>query len=411
MERLPLFTSFKERLLFLSLLLFIASISLALDYSHYRELLQSRFFHTEAVVVNQYTKDGREILKLRTPHFTFYTSTREEIKDLRDRRVRVMIIRTRRTPSFLDFLKGSYWVSYIEEVLPKDRRFLLKEMIARQHRDPYGQELFGALFLATSLSKELRERLSALGLSHLVAISGLHLTIIIGAVTLFTFTLLRPLFQRCCPFIHLRKLSMVGGFAVALGYLLFVGEIPSLVRAFALSLAAFWLYDRHIQLLSFELLGWVATAVVALYPQFLFSLGFWLSVAGVFSIYLFLHHYRRLPLWFQLVALNFWVYLMISPVTLTIFGLFSWWQLLSPLISLLFPPFYLIALLLHLLGVGGLLDPIVSLLHNDIGVVELHLPRWFLWLWLLGSLLSIYKHWIVGILLIVEIVLAVHYVT
>jgi competence protein ComEC len=403
-ESAHLFRSWRERVAAALLILAILAASLAWRYHHYQKLTGQKYYHTTALVLNQYKKGSRTILKLRTPHFTFYTSSREDLKDLRDRKVAVMVIRTKRVPSFWDYLRGFYAVSYIKGVLPKDRRYRLKEAIAAQHQSRYAKELFGALFLATAISKDLRDRLSALGLSHLVAISGFHLGIIIAVVTFLVTFLLRPLWRRCCPYLHLHRFAAIAALCVALLYLLFVGEVPSLVRAFVLAAVGFWLFDRHVKILSFELLFWVVVLILALFPHFLFSIGFWFSVAGVFYIYLFLRLFGHLRGWRALMAFNVWMYLMMWPVVHAVFGAFTPWQLLSPLVSIAFVFFYPLSLLLHLGGLGGWLDGVVGILERDFAIYEVEVPLWLAGVWVALSLASVYKHRLILLALLLQVV-------
>jgi competence protein ComEC len=44
------------------------------------------------------------------------------------------------------------------------------------------------------------------------------------------------------------------------------------------------------------------------------------------------------------------------PIVHTVFGVTTLWQLLSPLLSLLFIPFYPLVIALHCIGFGGVLD-------------------------------------------------------
>ena len=407
-EPVSLFVWRKERLFAAGVILLLLAVSLFYRYTLYKDLLQQKHYFTTATVLNQYQKGDRQIFKLITPHFIFYTSTKEQLKDLRDREVAVMLIRTKRKPSFLEFLRGFYAVSYIRSVLPKNRRYEFKEAIAVQHTDPFAKELFGALFLATAMQKELRDKLSALGLSHLVALSGFHLGVIVAVIGGLVTLLLKPLWARLIPYRNIHFFAGVAGLVAGGVYMGFVGFVPSLLRAFVLSVAIFFLFWRHVRLLSFELLFWVVALILALYPQFLFSVGFWFSVAGVFCIYLFFYHLGHLPKWVQFMLFNLWVYALMLPIVHYVFGAFSWWQLLSPLFSLLFVLFYPIAAVLHLLGLGGLLDEIVGLLHGDIAVLHLQTPVWVVVLFLALLVGSIYKHRLIFLALLLEIGWFVH---
>jgi competence protein ComEC len=67
------------------------------------------------------------------------------------------------------------------------------------------------------------------------------------------------------------------------------------------------------------------------------------------------------------------------------------WQHLSPLLSLGFVLFYPLAILLHLLGIGGCLDPLLQWLwHLPGGSVEFRsLPVWTLPLYIALALMAV----------------------
>ena len=151
----------------------------------------------------------------------------------------------------------------------------------------------------------------------------------------------------------------------------------------------FFLFTRWIDLFSFGTLAVTITLLLALFPSLLFSIGFWFSVAGVFYIYLFLHHFRHLHPVLILVLLNFFIFAAMLPVVHSVFEKFTFYQLLSPLLSLLFALFYPAAILLHLIGQGSLLDPGMAwLFDTEMTRLELSVSLPFLLFYLLLSLLA-----------------------
>jgi competence protein ComEC len=67
------------------------------------------------------------------------------------------------------------------------------------------------------------------------------------------------------------------------------------------------------------------------------------------------------------------------PVVHNIFGVTSTYQLLSPLLSLLFIPFYPLVMLLHLLDFGGVLDTVLLWLFSlPKESVDNLLPLWIM---------------------------------
>jgi competence protein ComEC len=94
-----------------------------------------------------------------------------------------------------------------------------------------------------------------------------------------------------------------------------------------------------------------------LFPFLLVSLSFWLSVAGVFYIFLLLQYTQAFNVKvISFIFIPFGIFLLMLPVVHGIFGMTSVYQLLSPLLSILFVPFYPLVMLLHLLGIGGIFD-------------------------------------------------------
>ncbi|SMC09002.1 ComEC/Rec2 family competence protein [Nitratiruptor tergarcus] len=407
----PLFSNVSQRLIAFFLVFLLFCFNLFWEYRQYNEIFSKKRYFTTATVKNQYAKGKKQVLKLQSlDGFTFYTTSYEQLRDLRDRKVKVLLFSSKKRVSFIEFLHNFYIPAYIIAVLPKDRFLKLKDLIVRQHSSKIAKEIFGALFLATSLDYNTRQKLSSFGISHLVAISGFHIGFLVAiVVTIFLF-LFRSIWQRFLPHRNIYTFATLLALFVAGGYFLLLGNLPSVTRAFIMAIVGFILFDRHIKLLSFETLFWIVLIVLALFPRFVFSYGFWLSVSGVYMIYLFLYHVKiRSPL-LLFIALNFWVFWFMLPLSLAIFGQFSPLQLLSPLLSMAFAVFYPLALLLHIIGIGGSLDWMLYFLESDVTSFRVDVPLWQTALFLLLTLLSIYRRafiWgaalIVGLILVYQI--------
>jgi competence protein ComEC len=250
------------------------------------------------------------------------------------------------------------------------------------------RELYGALFLALPISKILRERVTLLGVNHLLALSGFHMgllwAVLYGGLSL----LYRPLQERFFPW-RLRLLDV--GIVVLLllgGYLWLTGMPPSLIRAYVMLVVGWAALIFGLELLSFAFLGVCVVVLVALFPELAFSMGFWLSVAGVFYIYLFLLYTKKWPAWAVFSGLNLWVFVAMQPVVHLFFPTFSLWQLLSPLLTLVFTVFYPLAMALHLAGLGGWPDRWLSALlqlPSADSAVAVNTPLWLFGLYLLVS--------------------------
>ncbi len=384
----PLFTRWREVAALTALLLALFGYNLYHTYTLYRSVVSEPIHTTTATVLNQYVKTkGRRsytVFKMRsTEGYRFYTTSYEDLKDLRGRRVWLKLV-TKRI-DFLSFLRGFYAPSFDLRLDASDwtLRGVLLQKIAAQHANMQMRALYEALFLGRPIPRSLRKEVSFLGISHLIAISGFHLAVLFGAL----FMLLRPFYrfaqERYFPWRHMRRDLSLAIMVLLGGYLWLVGVLPSLLRSFVMLVLGFWLYHRHIRLLSFSTLLLTVGVILASMPEFLFSIGFWFSVGGVFFIYLFLHHWGGVAPWKLFVGLNLWVFVTMLPLVHSIFPLFSWYQLLSPLWSMLFGLFYPIALGAHLIGAGGLFDPWLSHLFSLRGqALEVETPLWFLLLYL-----------------------------
>jgi competence protein ComEC len=203
--------------------------------------------------------------------------------------------------------------------------------------------------------------------------------------------LYRPLQQRYFPY----RFALIDVGLVVIGilgvYVWFVGAPPSLVRSYAMVLVGWSMIVMGIELLSFTFLATVMMLLVVLFPALLVSLGFWFSVAGVFYIYLLLHHMKMLSKWqLTLFAIPLGIFVLMLPVVHAVFPASSPYQLFSPLLSLLFIPFYPLVMLLHLLGVGGALDEVLLWLFGlPQESWEHQLPLWVMAFYLTLSLIAV----------------------
>ncbi len=369
-----------------------------LQYQSYHDMVSSKYYRTQATVIQQYAKTSKHhkryyVLKCQSKEgFRFITTNYEDIKDLSEREIEIGLITDKVT--FFDFLKGFYAPSFEIGLLAYHDSFKenLQEMITKQHSDEEMQELFAALFLATPISKGLRQKVSKLGISHLIAISGYHLSFIFGLLYLLLSRPYRLLQERYFPYRN-RYFDLSMGILIFLfGYMYLLDFTPSLIRSFVMMAFAFFLFHRHMKILSFEVLAVAVLVILAIKPTLLFSIGFWFSVSGVFYIYLYLHYFKEQHKWLLLGLINLWVFVCMIPIVHTIFPIFSWAQLTSPLISILFAIFYPLEMLLHLIGEGDLLDSWLKLyLDSSSEIIALKTPLWYLALYILTSLLAIFE--------------------
>ena len=261
---------------------------------------------------------------------------------------------------------------------------------------------YQAIFLATPLQKELRRKVSKLGVSHLIALSGFHL----GILSAVLFFLIRPLYrlgqQRYFPY----RFDFIDiGFVVLtiLGfYVWFVDSPASLVRSFVMMLVGWVVIILGVELLSFGFLATVVLLLLAIFPKMLLSLAFWFSVLGVFYIFLIIQRFLDINKYLMTWLISFGIFLLMLPVVHLIFPITTESQLYSPLLSLGFTLFYPLSMGLHVLGVGGLFDEMLMslfMMQSEIRYIQIPLPLAFGYLIL--SVGAIYSRWLFYLLFLV----------
>ncbi len=392
-EKPTLFPSLKVFVGVMVFLWLLIMVRLYFEYKSYQDFISKPFYFTNALVLNSYEKHKKskryQVLKLRSEEgFTFYTTTHEK-QSLKHHSLRLKIIPNKRI-SFKEYLGTFYLKSRIsskrqEATTWKDR--LVKQIYA-QHSDERLGSFYSAIFFATPLGPLLREKISLLGVSHLVALSGFHLGILWGLVYGLLLLLYRPLQQRFFPYRY--ALIDVGFVAILiLGfYVWFVGYPPSLLRSYAMVLVGWVALLMGVEFISFTFLFSILTVLILLFPSLLVSLGFWLSIAGVFYIFLLLHYSKLFTRWsITLWIIPLGIFLFMQPVIHTVFTVSSSYQLLSPLLSLLFVVFYPLVMMLHLLGLGMWFDEaLLRLFTIAEGSSDKLLPLWMLFVYMGVSL-------------------------
>lgn len=392
LKRVKLFHT-RSFIIFLFVISFLALISLLFEYYNFSKLKKFDDAEIEAVVLSQHIKTENSktysVLKLQAFHKFIYTTASKDIKNLRGRTLKLKIWTEKLT--FLEYLKGFYVHSVILHVKPE---LNLKERVSRaisvQHDTNVTKELYGALFTASPMSKEVRQKLSALGIAHLFAISGFHL----GVLSLILLALFnRPYYffqQRYFPYRNRQRDLAILSAAVMLMYLFFLGFIPSLIRAFIMLIIGSVFYERHIKIISMQTLVVSILVILALFPTLFFTLGFWLSVCGVFYIFIFLKYFTSLPKIQMLISMSIWVYIMITPVSIYLFNTFSIYNPLSILLSILFLPIYIISFVLHVSGYGGMFDSYILRIFELVDVKNITISSTVLALHVSLSLLSVF---------------------
>ncbi|MCQ2811315.1 ComEC/Rec2 family competence protein [Helicobacter pylori] len=379
---------------FLSLLL---AINLYLEYLNYQKLDFSKPTSLNAQILLQYpkTKDQKTyfVLKLQSKNMIFYTTIKEPLKNLQYRHAQ--FFGRIKSCSFLESLKSCFFQTYSFSLTRKqDFKSHARHFIDSAHSNALVGNLYRALFIGDSLNKDLRDRANALGINHLLAISGFHLGILSASVYFLFSLFYTPLQKRYFPYRNAFYDIGVLVWVFLLGYLLLLDFLPSFFRAFLMGLLGFLACFFGVRLLSFKLLILACCIAIALLPKLLFSVGFLLSVCGVWYIFLFLKHTQIffktssfLRRSFQAISLSALVFLNMLIIAHAFFPMFSPYQLFSIPLGLIFIVFFPLSLFLHAVGLGSLLDYILSM-PLTIPTISISSPLWLLGAHLFLTILS-----------------------
>lgn len=231
----------------------------------------------------------------------------------------------------------------------------------RQHfqkQFPEQQDMAGVvLALVTGdralVSAEIWERYAATGVIHLMAISGMHVTLLAVVAAWLALRLLQRV-PRLGLLVPLHKLALLTGLGVALAYSLVAGfSVPTqrtLVMLAVIGLAHWW--QRRLPAL--QVLGAAMLVVLAWWPLSVHAAGFWLSFGAVALLMLIGQTQAHLPVWQQGVRLQFGLSVLLLPPTVWFFERASW---VSPFANLLAVP--VVTFMVVPLGMAGMLSWLV----------------------------------------------------
>jgi len=344
------------------------SLSLLFKYLEFQEFTKFHRVTKNLFVESQYMKKDYFVLKLKTQdNFTFYSISKDNIINLQGYNIQATISIPRKF-TFKDYISGGFlYIGDISLISDKKKRYKLFEYFQQIHQNPKISELYATLFLATPISKDLRNDLSRLGISHLAVLSGFHISFIIATIFLLSSIIYKPIHKRFLPYRNFFRDSGVFAFILISIYLFFLDFPPSFLRAVSMFLIGFILFDRNFLKNRFETLFIATILLISFLPTLLFSISFWFSVSGVFYILLYMK-YTNFPLWLDMVLVNIWVFIAMIPIVHLIFPDFYFLQLLSPIWTILFSIFYPLSALLHILDFGSILDNyLLEFLNINIG--------------------------------------------
>ncbi|MEN5406524.1 ComEC/Rec2 family competence protein [Aliarcobacter butzleri] len=374
------------------ILFFALLINILFEYGKYLEFIDEEVFETKVEILNIYQKDDFDILKLKTSNFEFFTSIpkNQEIKkfDL----LNILIVS--RNIDFIDYLKGFYTKTIFFDELQKEQTFKDKiiKNIENNHKDEKIIELFNALFLAVPISKELRDVITAYGIAHVVALSGFHLVVLSFVIYWLLYFPYKFFQDRYFPYRNRKLDILLITTAILFYYLILTDIVPSLLRAFVMFCLGIYLLRSNIKILSYMTLFYTFLIVIAFYPKYIFSIGFWFSIFAVFYIYLFIQYFKNYNKWLLFIFFNIWMFLIFNPIVHYYFPQTSYEQFYSIPITIFFNFFYPAEIFAHIFGFSNYFDEYLKIfIEHKIYVYEVFTPLYFYILYLFVSFLSIWS--------------------
>ncbi|WP_172413495.1 ComEC/Rec2 family competence protein [Lebetimonas natsushimae] len=326
------------------------------------------------------------MLKIKSRNFSFYTINRSNLKNLLNENISIKIFT--KNISFKDYLFGFFAPSF--DLKLKDVSFLEK-YIEFQHKDKKITNLYKALYFGRSIDYDTRQKLSTLGISHLFALSGLHLGVLSGILFLILSPFYKFFQQRFFPFRNRFFDLGIVVFFVEFLYLYFTNFPPSLVRAFIMEIVIFislvYLEKEPLKILFFTFL-----ASLLIFFEKVFSIGYFLSFIGVYYIFLFIKYFKIN--FVNTLILSFYMYMMMFVIGHFFFYNFNYYQLLSPIVNILFSVFYPVSIFVHFIGIGDLFDNLIKWYLNlgeKYYYVKIH--DFTLTVFLFLSLIAYYRKW------------------
>jgi competence protein ComEC len=228
----------------------------------------------------------------------------------------------------------------------------------------------GIGFLAgvrSSISKTLQDQLSRVGLTHIIAVSGYNLTILVMAIS--------KLGKRLSKYQQL-----VISLSLIFTFLLITGFAASIVRAAIVSLIsiACSFFGRKISALNTIMITAAITAVIN--PVYLWEdIGWWLSFLAFFGVLILAPAivsliYRKREnkepgIIFGIIIESFSAQVVTAPLIAHVFGTFSVISLASNVLVLPWIP--LVMLLVFIVGIAGIFSPATGLILGTLPKVIL----------------------------------------
>jgi len=284
-------------------------------------------------------------------------------------------------------------------------RWRLRQSIAEKlPNQQLAQAMISALAIGdkTGLSNHQRAVFQRAGVSHLMAISGLHVGLVFFAVAWLSKWLLMPV-ARVFDFLPRQQIALLPALVAAVGYSALAGFAVSTQRAIVM-LGIFVLARLLARELSLFKVLLIAASIILFYDPFsILDTGFWLSFCAVLLISIVSTRGQTL----SLIRLQPLLWIGMLPLSLHFFGQLSF---VSPLVNLLMVPLFcsllipctLFSLILMQIGMHGISRWLLGVLGDcfewvfqglawvaDLAIAKTSLPPMQLIHWLLFLLLAI----------------------
>ena len=386
------FENYNKQLALTLFLLFIFLINLSIEYNKYLDLIDEEVYEVKVEVLNIYEKPTNNILRLKSQNFDFFANINKS-EDIKKSDMLSMAIISLDV-SFLDYLKGFYAKIIYFNKIEKTPKFIDKIIIKinSNHEDEMIKELFQTLFLGTSISKELRDICTNYGISHVIALSGFHLAVLSFTIYWLLYFPYSFFHQRFFSYRNKKYDLILISLVILFYYLILTDIIPSLLRAFVMLVLTIYFLRSNIKIISYTNLFFTFLIVIALFPKFLFSLGFWFSIIAVFYIFLFIQYFKNLNKYFQIIFFDFWMFLVFNPIVHFYFPQTTYEQFLSIIINILFAIFYVFEIVAHIFGFAIYFDGFIKdFLSYEMNVFIVKTPFYFLVIYIFVSFASIFN--------------------
>lgn len=238
----------------------------------------------------------------------------------------------------------------------------------------------------SGITCSIQDRFNSLGISHLIAISGLNMAIIFFMGCLLVFSVLRFV----APFSTILDTpfwAKISGIVCVVVYAAFIGPILPSMRAAIMAVCTAG-YFLHRKSNIFENLSAAGIAILVLWPYSIYSVSFLLTFAAVIAILGIMNPEYRISSWIQIIIVPLIIAAFTLPITNYAFGFLSWSGLIVnmlfvPLFSLVIMPISLTGLIffpvsqdisLYLFSLAQESVRAIFLLSDSVGMLQA-MPR------------------------------------